>query len=400
LLGYHLIDTARSLPESFKALTSAEIGTAKTPKDQRAEATNKLSVASVNPNNNKTNYKVDNYIPVVKPIITKQQNTFNNDVTDLVNEQTEITTQPIVIAYNREIFNNKVEPLQSNDHSIEANIALEKEIIIPAETINAKSEIIPATDAEIEKAVTKIAKAKNSKVDLQLYFTPTVSYRKLSENKTFASSQPNAPNNLNVLYDINSLVTHKPNIGLELGYTIKYEVDKNIKLKGGLQFNINRYDIKAFNNMTELATISLNNSGSSSINAATSYRSYGSNENTNWLENMYFQASVPLGAEVKLYSSQNVHFGIASTMQPTYIIGDRAYLISSDYKNYVEVPWLIRRWNVNTALETFVGYSTGKLNWQVGPQVRYQMFSSFINKYPVKENLFDFGLKVGISLNK
>jgi hypothetical protein len=81
------------------------------------------------------------------------------------------------------------------------------------------------------------------------------------------------------------------------------------------------------------------------------------------------------------------------------MLGDRAYLLSTDYKNYSEVPWLIRRWNVNTNLETFVKYSTGQLNWQVGPQVRYQLLSSFIKEYPVKENLFDFGLKVGIQLN-
>jgi hypothetical protein len=94
-----------------------------------------------------------------------------------------------------------------------------------------------------------------------------------------------------------------------------------------------------------------------------------------------------------------MHVGVATTVQPTYVLGDRAYLITTDYKNYAEVPWLMRRWNVNTNLETFVAYSTGKLKWQVGPQVRYQLLSSFVNKYPVKENLFDFGLKVGISVN-
>jgi hypothetical protein len=60
----------------------------------------------------------------------------------------------------------------------------------------------------------------------------------------------------------------------------------------------------------------------------------------------------------------------------------------------------VRKWNVNTNFETFVTYSTGHLNWQVGPQVRYQILSSYLKKYPVKENLFDFGLKVGLSFGK
>jgi hypothetical protein len=59
----------------------------------------------------------------------------------------------------------------------------------------------------------------------------------------------------------------------------------------------------------------------------------------------------------------------------------------------------MRKWNVNTSFETFVAYSTGKMNWQVGPQVRYQLLSSFVTEYPVKEHLFDFGLKIGVSLN-
>jgi hypothetical protein len=87
-------------------------------------------------------------------------------------------------------------------------------------------------------------------------------------------------------------------------------------------------------------------------------------------------------------------------VQPTYLLGDKAYLISSDYRNYIEEPNLVRRWNVNTSLETFVAYSTGRLNWQVGPQVRYQILSSYLKKYPVKEHLFDFGFKIGISANK
>jgi hypothetical protein len=134
------------------------------------------------------------------------------------------------------------------------------------------------------------------------------------------------------------------------------------------------------------------------VSAGSNYRNFNGGQDE-WLKNFYFQASVPIGAEVKLHGNDKMYIGAASTIQPTYVLGERAYLITSDYKNYAQVPWLMRRWNVNTNLEAFVAYSTGKLKWQVGPQVRYQLLSSFVNKYPVKENLFDFGLKVGISAN-
>ena len=242
---------------------------------------------------------------------------------------------------------------------------------------------------------------KKKKLLYQVFFTPTVSYRKLSENKSFVQSAPfNLPPAYSTLYNINNVVTHKPDMGLELGLNVKYPLTQSINAKLGLQFNMTRYEIKAFNNPTEIATIALNNGRRlESLNTVSNYRNFNGGK-ADSLKNFYFHASIPVGVEVDLIKYEKIAFGIGSTIQPTYVLGDRAYLISSDYKNYSEVPWLIRRWNANTSIETYVAYSTGKLNWQVGPQVRYQLLSSFVDKYPVKENLFDFGLKVGIGLNE
>ena len=242
-----------------------------------------------------------------------------------------------------------------------------------------------------------------SKFTFQVFFTPTVSYRKLSENKAYLRAtppNPTATTNIASFYSVNNAVTHKPDIGLELGFAAKYPVTKAIKIKSGLQFNMNRYDIKAFSYTPEVATIALNtgNNQADFFGSVTSYRNFGGTT-TNWLQNLYLQVSIPVGVELTLHSKKDTRFGIASSVQPTYLLRDRAFLISSDYKNYTEVPWLTRKWNVNTNLETFVSYSTGRMRWQVGPQVRYQLKSSFISEYPVKENLFDFGLKVGVSLN-
>jgi hypothetical protein len=255
----------------------------------------------------------------------------------------------------------------------------------------------------IESVMNSFRPPKYKRFGLQLNFTPTISYRKLSANKAFlrsASQQANVASSFAALYDVNSAVTHKPDIGVELGFTAKYSLASNFRMKAGLQFNVNRYDIKAFNYHNELTTIALKtNAGVDSVYATSSHRNFNGYK-SDWLQNFYFEISVPVGVEVDIAGDDRVQFGVAGTIQPTYILGDRAYLLSTDYKNYAEVPWLIRRWNVSAGLETFVSYSTGKMRWQVGPQVRYQLLSSFIEKYPVKENLFDFGLKVGVSLNK
>ncbi len=251
----------------------------------------------------------------------------------------------------------------------------------------------------IESVVNSYTKEKNKKLTLQVFFTPTVSYRRLTENKSYTrtTSPNNIPSTFQGLYDINSAVTHKPDFGFELGTMAKYPVGKNFKLRAGLQFNISRYDIKTFSSTYQIGTIRFNNRDS--LNTVSGYNNFNGYK-SDWLQSFYFQVSMPVGLEYKIAGNGKSEIGVATSIQPTYLLNDRAYLITSDYKTYVEVPWLVRKWNLNTSFETFVSYKTGKLKWQVGPQVRYQLKSSFEKKYPVKENLFDFGLKVGLSLNK
>ncbi len=242
-----------------------------------------------------------------------------------------------------------------------------------------------------------------SKVSLELFITPTVSYRKLTENQAFlnATARSNNAGALNYISvaDINSVVTHKPDVGLEIGMTAGLPVSRNLKFTAGLQLNVSKYDIQAYSHTPEMATIALNTGagGSNSVSTVTNYRNL-SGSNSNWLQNLYVSASVPLGAEFKLAKTRNAYIGVGATIQPTYILSDRVYLISTDYKNYAEVPSLVRRWNVNTSFETFVGYNLGHMKWRIGPQVRYQLMSSFEDKYPVREHLFDYGLKLGLML--
>lgn len=251
-------------------------------------------------------------------------------------------------------------------------------------------------------------KPAGSRFQTQFHFAPTISYRKLTENKSYLRNSPQgfASNNYAALYNsVNNMVTHKPDIGFELGLTEKYAVSQKVLIRAGLQLNVNRYDIKAFHAPFALAAIALNNRRTATVDSLWTISNYSnvaaSNGNQgSWLQNFSFQASAPVGVELLLKGTEKMQFGIAGTVQPTYVLGDRTYMITNDYKSYTQIPWLLRRWNVNTAFETFVTYQAGKARWQVGPQIRYQLLSSFISNYPVKENLFDFGLKIGVSVPK
>ena len=255
----------------------------------------------------------------------------------------------------------------------------------------------PALPLTIESVLNTYKPKSKRKLEMQLYFSPTISYRKLSENKSYLRTlaPANIPANFPAFKSsVNNNVTHKPDVGFELGFAAKIPISNKLKLRSGIQFNVNRYDVKAFSSPLSIATIALNNGPTtSSLNTISGYSNVQGYK-SNWLQNFSFQVSAPVGIEYNFSNAENVQFGMATTIQPTYVLGDRAYLITTDYKNYTQVPWLIRRWNVNTSLEAFVKYKS----WQFGPQVRYQLLSSFISKYPVKENLFDFGLKVGVSL--
>jgi hypothetical protein len=52
---------------------------------------------------------------------------------------------------------------------------------------------------------------------------------------------------------------------------------------------------------------------------------------------------------------------------------------------------------VNGALEAFLSYKTRSgLRWQIGPEFRYQMLSTYNSQYSIREHLKGYGLKFGI----
>jgi hypothetical protein len=404
LLGFFLIDSAKNI-NSTLASASAEVNNS----DARASdgpASHKTAPADqafITPKQGQAPVRsITTALPLfrIEAEQTPSESAISNDVTAGAPVK---ELAPVVSLFKRDDLSSSLADKAASALPITINDEPSKNQEVTTTNSQDTKEERDLLSVESVANVFRALRNKN-KFTFQVYFTPTVSYRKLSENKAYlraAATNPNATPNLASFYSVNNAVTHKPDMGLELGFAAKYPVTKNISVRGGLQFNMNRYDIKAFNYTPEVATIALNtgNNQVDYLGSVTSYRNFGGNT-TDWLQNLYFQVSVPVGVEVTLHSKKQTRFGIASTLQPTYLAGDRAYLISSDYKNYTEVPWLTRKWNVNTNLETFVSYSTGRMRWQVGPQVRYQLLSSFISKYPVKENLFDFGLKVGVSLNK
>jgi hypothetical protein len=338
---------------------------------------------------------------------------------DMRTNQVEVQRSSIV--YTREILpqisDERLMPRMVSN-SVEQESALKQATIVSVEKNLNNLFVIPGvqasqqTDEQKEEdnqkinwlqefAIYSLPAIKPRRINWQLSFAPTMNYRKLtgSKNAKMQSNSRNIPIALNIQGDVDKLVNHKPALGFELGSYVLYSVNHNLSLKGGLQFNYSRYEIQAYSSATERATIALNSINglsSSSISNYTQIRNFGGYA-VQTLENQYFQLSLPIGIELNILGNNKLQLGVAGTVQPTYLLNPNTYLISSDYKNYTKEPSLVRRWNVNTSAETFVSYKTAGLRWQVGPQIRYQLFSSYANKYPIKEYLIEYGVKIGVT---
>lgn len=243
----------------------------------------------------------------------------------------------------------------------------------------------------------KIKSVKN-KFGFQIYIAPSVSYRKLLEDRSILKEGTNpGPVGLNYVADVNKVVRHKPGNGLEAGVSILYYLSDHFRIKSGFQFNVRQYSIEAYRSATELASIALvENNRIDTVNTPAIYR----NNNGYYpaeLVNRYYQLSVPVGLEWEIIGNKRIQFNVAGSIQPTYLINHNAYLLSTNFKNYSENPDLVRSFNINSNIETYISFKAGDFKWQIGPQLRYQPYSTFIPQYPIKEHLLDYGIKFGLS---
>ena len=237
------------------------------------------------------------------------------------------------------------------------------------------------------------------RISMEIYATPNIGYRNLTsnvKNEVLANSLTAGTGTGSA---VDKTINQKPALGLEAGVGLSYSLTKNILVKAGVQLNYTNYSIKADEtNHPILTTLLMNdeNSGNPYLSARTSTLSNSSGLQPVTLHNKTYQFSVPVGAALKLAGNNNMSWYVGASVQPTFVIGGTANLISSDYKNYISDPTLLRRWNMNTSVETYVNYKLGGYTLQVGPQFRYQLLSTYNKKYTFNENLYNVGLKVGL----
>ncbi len=228
---------------------------------------------------------------------------------------------------------------------------------------------------------------KTPRFEIEFFVTPAASYRRLineKSNKNFLQTYLPVPAASGYNIDVNRVVRHKPAIGIEFGALLGYKLNRQLTLKSGLQFNMRQYAIEAYGSQ-------LPSHNGSNTDSTTSWSS------SIVLHNRYYEISLPIGIDWKGWANKRLSWGIAAFVQPTYSFKKDPFILSSDFKNYTSGSSLMRNWNINTSVETYISYQTGDLRWQIGPQFRYQQLPTFKNKYPIKEYLLDYGIKIGVT---
>ena len=250
----------------------------------------------------------------------------------------------------------------------------------------------------------------------QLILAPTVNFRTISGGTLATSKELGGPAASVHPGDVQSWVNRTPALGFEFGGNLLYRVTRNLTIKGGLQFNYTRYRMLAYTNLpaqpqtqisqsqqgpyrTPLGNAIYVDSLAGVAPTTASNPSVAPNPVQANLYNDYFQLSAPIGFELRVLGNERLQFNIGATIQPSYLLNTDSYILSSDYTNYSKEPSLFRRWNLSGGVEAFLSYQMGPVRWQVGPEFRYQLFSTYLNNnpYPITENLKGYGIKIGIT---
>lgn len=245
---------------------------------------------------------------------------------------------------------------------------------------------------------TVVAKIKKpSKWSMQVYATPSISYRKLSDDKERIFYAGGNTGGLETYKDVNQVVQHKPMMGIEAGVSFLFRLTKNLHVKGGIQFNSRQYAIDAYKEFGIANLTFVNNNQLDSVALVTLISNKGNGGRATEIDNKLYQFSIPIGLQWDVLNKGKMGLSFGASVQPTYTLNKSMYLISTDYKYYANGSSFIRKVNLNSSIELNLTYKLNKAVLFFGPQIRTQHLPTFNNFYPIKEYRIDYGFRMGFT---
>ncbi len=233
-------------------------------------------------------------------------------------------------------------------------------------------------------------------LSFQYYITPSIGYRHLNKNNGFEPV-----NGSLIRTNGDDEVTQQAAPNFEAGAVMVLGLSKRLKMKSGLQFNLTKYNTYAHDlQHPTQTTVPMNDSRSGNLRHEYYNTTYGNvlGSNLSKLNNQTLQLSLPIGIDYRVAGNDKIKWFMGAGIQPSYIMSGNAYLISSDNKNFVQDDAMLRKWNASATVETFVSIKTPSgIDINVGPQLRYQLLSTYSKRYSYTEKLYNFGVKIGVT---
>ncbi len=276
------------------------------------------------------------------------------------------------------------------DHTISTNETQKDNRVLLSANV-----VIPT---EHELSIKKARQKQRNKTTWLFYAGPSLNTVYFSGNHLTESNNQN-PVALPQVTQKDNRVMHNSAIGFEAGVQMNYLFAKKLEFTAGTHFTRSGYDIVSNEVHPTLTTLVLKDKATGdhySRNFVTHYGD-GNGQSTNTLRNYSYEVSLPVGVQYQLFGNNKVQFNLGVNVEPSLVLKSNSYILSSDGRNYVNVPDLYRRWNLNSNFTPFITFRSNKLKWILGPVIRYQWLSSYSDDYTIKEHLINYGIRLGIS---
>ena len=300
-----------------------------------------------------------------------------------------IKNSNIVMAFAPEKYLFLNDPVR--DISIEADNKTETN----TEKINVKKE----GNTSANKKVAHIHKKRNTKIEWQYYVTPLISTAIFRGRPLHSNADPGLSPIVVMSNEPLRNREYNARMGLETGVQMSYKLLKKLAFVTGVNFSFSGYKVMSYPIHPTSASLILQDENTEMIYSRRYVARFGNGttQNQKPLSNYSYQVSIPLGLQYTVWGNKDMQVNLLSSFSPTAILKSDAFIMSSDSKYYVQDPSLLRPVNVNGSFEPTITFISPKVKWHVGPEIRYQLLSTYKNSFSIKEHLINYGIKIGIS---
>lgn len=357
-----------------------------------------VSTAQFEPNANKQPYNVTatenlEQSNIASDLITTASNQYkaagSNNKSDEVVIENAANKDVVTAADNI----NNLQQLQQNNNQVQAVAVVKKE----SATYSQLSEQDKSWIEHYALYNKNTRKRWKGRLNSEIYITPGAGLRSFYSNTSVKLNS--GATAVNIPGAKTEMPAYNPGFTFQIGAGISYAASKTIRLKAGLQASFTSYSIPVTDiNHPVLTTLTFTNpvTGYPYFESRPSVIANVPGHNNKKIHNQTSQVSIPVGAAIKLKGIGKLEWYAGGSIQPTFILGGKAYLPSSDNNNYVSDPSLLRKWNMNAAAETYINYKMSGFTLHAGPELRYQFMSTYLKTYSNTEKLYNIGIKVGI----